>query len=77
MSDSRQICLDALRGAGDARLGQWEHPGEKPGVVHVQRRLTQTERDEFGVPEPYDIRGTDEELGRLASAIVEMEASRR
>lgn len=61
--------MDGLRGVGDASLGQWEHDGEKPGVVHVQRRLSDAERERFGVPEPYDIRGTDEEVARIVSVL--------
>jgi hypothetical protein len=71
LSDSRRICRDGLRGVGDASLGEWEFDGEKLGVVHVQRRLSVAEREEFGVPEPYDIRGTDEELRRIAEVYAE------
>jgi len=64
---SRQIVRDGLRGVGDASLGEWQFDGEKAGVVHLQRRLSDAEREEFGVPEPYDIRGTYEEHRRIAA----------
>lgn len=64
---SRQIVRDALRGVGNALLGEWENDGEKPGVVHLLRRLSDGEREEFQVPEPYDIRGTYEEHRRIAA----------
>jgi hypothetical protein len=41
------------------------------GIVHVQRRLTNDERVAFSVPEPYDIRGTDEERARLQATLAE------
>lgn len=70
-SESRRICIDGLRGVGDETLGQWEFDGEKPGVVHVQRRLSKDEQERFAVPEPYDIRGTREELERVRAVIAE------
>jgi hypothetical protein len=73
-SESRRICINGLRGVGDASLGQWEHDGEKPGVVHMLRRLSVAEQETFAVPEPFDIRGTDEECARLASVIADLDA---
>jgi hypothetical protein len=72
LSESRRIALDGLRGVGDVTLGQWiDEKGMGRGVVHVQRRLTQAERDEFGVPEPFDIRGTEEQARRIAVVLAE------
>jgi hypothetical protein len=71
ISDSRQICRDGLRGVGDAALGEWEYDGVKPGVIHLIRRLSAAERERFAVPEPYDIRGTDEERQRIAAVYAE------
>lgn len=70
-TESRRICFEGLRGIGDEKLGQWEFDGDKPGVVHVQRRLSKAEQDQFGVPEPYDIRGTDEETRRIDQVFAE------
>lgn len=70
-SDSRRICFDGLRGVGDATLGEWQFNGEKPGVVHVQRRLSRGEQEAFGVPEPYDIRGAQEEYRRIEAVYAE------
>lgn len=64
-SESRRICIDGLRGVGDESLGQWEFDGEMSGVVHVQRRLSLAEQEQFSVPEPYDIRGSAEENLRI------------
>ena len=69
--ESRRIALDGLRGCGDAFIGQWEFHGTRDGIYHVQRRLTASEREAFAVPEPYDIRGTEEERLRIAAVIAE------
>lgn len=61
----------ALNGVGDKDLGQWEDDGMGRGVYHVQRRLTAEEREAFSVPEPYDIRGTEEEERRIALVLAE------
>lgn len=69
---SLSIALRALNGAGDQLLGQWiDDKGMGRGIVHVQRRLTDAEREAFAVPEPYDIRGTDEERKRIRRVIEE------
>jgi hypothetical protein len=71
-SESRRIALDGLRGAGNALLGQWIEVGSPgSGIVHVLRRLSAEEREAFGVPEPFDIRGTDEETRRIAAVYAE------
>jgi hypothetical protein len=67
---SRQIALEGIGAAGDRSLGQWVEAG-RSGIVHVQRRLSARERQEFGVPEPYDIRGTSEEDRRIAAVYAE------
>jgi hypothetical protein len=52
----------AIKGAGDARLGEWE---EYTGFAfHVRRRLSA--REQRSVGEVVDIRGTTEEVRRLA-----------
>lgn len=65
--DALRIALAGLAGVGDARLYETRYDGERVGIVHVIRRLSGEEREEFGVPEPYDIRGTQEEQDRLAA----------
>jgi hypothetical protein len=57
MSDSRRIALAGLRGVGDtSQPDRTEDLGT--GIFHVQRLLTAAEREEFGIGEPRDIRGT-------------------
>lgn len=69
---SKRIALSGIVGVGDPRLGQWiDLKGVRGGIVHVQRRLTEEERAVFGVPEPYDIRGSEEERRRIASVYAE------
>lgn len=52
----------ALRGVGDATLGQWH---EAPrGIVHLRRRLTMQEQMHSGTILLRDIRGTAEQLVR-------------
>jgi hypothetical protein len=65
------MCRVGLRGVGDASLGEWEFEGESPGVVHLQRRLSREEQAIFSVPEPFDIRGTQEEARRIADVYAE------
>jgi hypothetical protein len=60
-----------VAGVGDAELGQWEGIFGRSDVWHVQRRLTADERERFGVPEPVDVRGTDEEQRRIAAVLAE------
>jgi hypothetical protein len=71
LAQSKQICVDALRGAGDASLGEWHNAGERVGIWHILRRLSDDERKQFEVPDPYDIRGTDEERSRIACVLAE------
>lgn len=56
----------ALRGVGDAALGEWRERGRI--AVHIRRRLTDAERMLAGRSRPLevrDIRGTDEEGQRM------------
>lgn len=69
--ESLQIARQALKGVGDAALGEWKEDGTRGYIVHVKRRLTDLERQEFGVPEPIDIRGTSEEEARIAAVYAE------
>lgn len=69
--ESRALALMALDGVGDKTLGQWEDAGMGRAIHHVQRRLTMEEREAFGVPEPFDIRGTEEEQRRIALVFAE------
>lgn len=71
LSDSKRLARAALNGVGDALLGQWEGVQGRPEIWHVQRRLTDAEREAFAVPAPIDIRGTDEERARIASVYEE------
>lgn len=57
----------ALRGVGDAALGEWPETGAN-GVMHLRRRLTVEERVLAGrgrLLEVRDIRGTPEEQRRF------------
>jgi hypothetical protein len=54
----------ALQGVGDATLGEWRERGHN-GVVHIRRRLSDAERAEAGGLNVRDVRGTDEERGRI------------
>jgi hypothetical protein len=65
------MCRDGLRGVGDETLGEWLQDGIKDGVVHLLRRLSLAEQVEFAVPQPVDIRGTDQERERIASVYSE------
>lgn len=61
------IARRALQGVGDARLGEWAEPGE---VFHLRRRLTPAEAALVGPLR--DIRGTDEEMRRMAALVVDL-----
>lgn len=54
----------ALRGVGDAALGEWRETG-RSGIVHLRRRLSDAERRAAGNLGVRDIRGTDEEAARF------------
>jgi hypothetical protein len=70
--ESLRLCQLALSGVGDRSLGEWtDREGTGRGIVHVQRRLTEAERQAFAVPQPYDIRGSAEEQRRLAVVYAE------
>jgi len=70
--DALAIALSGISGVGDAEVGEWRDlKGVRGGVVHVLRRLSVEEREEFSVPEPYDIRGTDEERRRIEAVYAE------
>lgn len=71
LNESRSIALQVVSGVGDPALGEWQGIQGRSDIWHVQRRLTAEEREAFGVPEPRDIRGTDEELERIAVVLVE------
>lgn len=58
----------ALRGVGDAQVGEWREHGRN-GVVHIRRRLTETERGLAGGLVVRDVRGTPEERERLRSLL--------
>lgn len=67
---SRQIARAALHGVGDPSLGEWVEDGAK-GIVHVRRRLSPREQEEFGILELVDVRGTDTEVDRLAAVLTD------
>lgn len=56
--------LLALKGVGDAAVGEWEEWTGR--AYHIRRRLTA--REQLGVGEVVDIRGTDEAKRRHAAA---------
>ncbi len=53
----------ALRGVGDAALGEWRELGDT--AVHLRRRLTAKEMDVAGITGVRDIRDTPEEAQRM------------
>lgn len=59
----------ALRGVGDAALGEWRERGRI--AVHIRRRLTDAERQAAGGLQVRDIRGTPEERQRLVRLVRE------
>ena len=71
LSGAKTVARAGLNGVGDKDLGQWEYVGEQPHIWHVIRRITDAEREEFNVPEPFDIRGTPEERIRIGRVYVE------
>jgi hypothetical protein len=59
----RQYALEAIRGVGDANLGQWEH--WTGNTYQIRRRLTRSEQKSVG--NPVDIRGTEEATRRYVA----------
>jgi hypothetical protein len=57
--------LLALKGVGDARLGEWEWHEWTGSAYHVRRRLNEDEQRSVGAA--IDIRGTPEEAVRMAN----------
>lgn len=66
---SQTIALTALSGVGDARLGEWRERGNR-GIVHVRRRLSDTERGVVG--DARDIRGTPEAARRMVALLADL-----
>lgn len=67
---SRELARMALRGVGDASLGEWTEVGRRVGgrvIVHIRRRLSRAE--EPLVNTLRDIRGTPEERERLTCLV--------
>jgi hypothetical protein len=58
----------ALRGVGDASLGEWRERG-RSSVVHLRRRLSDAEREAAGGLGVRDVRGTIEERRRLRALL--------
>lgn len=71
LAEAKRLAYFALRGVGDPELGEWEGVMGRPTIWHIQRRLTEAEREAFNVPEPIDIRGSDEEERRIRTCLVE------
>jgi hypothetical protein len=71
LRDSKRLAWFALKGVGDVTLGGWEGEQGRGGIWHVQLRLTDAEREQFGVPEPIDIRGTARERERIQAVFAE------
>jgi hypothetical protein len=58
----------ALRGVGDASVGEWYEPGTRgSGVYHLRRRLHEGEA--MRVNTVCDIRGTEQEQERLRALL--------
>lgn len=62
---ARELAVGALRGVGDAALGEWF---EIATAVHVRRRLSASEAQGFTLR---DIRGTPEEAARRAALLAD------
>jgi len=60
-----EIAAGALKGVGDATLGEWQERGEK--AWHVRRRLSTKEQATIG--DMCDLRGEDEGRERLEKAL--------
>lgn len=58
-----EIADQELRGAGDAKLGEWHEVGDR--AVHLRRRLTEKEMHYAGIREVCDVRGTEEFTRRI------------
>ena len=74
MAESEAMAERALRGVGDAELGEWRERGNR-GVFHIRRRLADWEVKRYGMV-VRDIRGTQEEQQRLHNVRVALEARR-
>jgi hypothetical protein len=74
LPESKRICSAGLAGVGDARFGEWAFEGEKLFVWHLLRRLSAAEQEQFAIPQPFDIRGTDEEVRRIKAVYDETAA---
>ncbi len=55
------MAFEALKGVGDADLGEWEDWSER-GCFHLKRRLRPEEQAQVG--DACDIRGTEEQERR-------------
>ena len=64
LPQAEAIAEAALRGCGDATLGEWRERGKK--AFHVRRRLTDDERALAGGLTVVDQRNTDAGRKRLA-----------
>lgn len=63
---ARALAHRALRGVGDASLGEWEEQGKH--ALHVRRRLSLQEQAEAKL-DMRDIRGTEEAKRRAAKVV--------
>lgn len=62
----RSLAMDALAGVGDETLGQWEEWTGR--AFHVRRRLRNKEQE--GIGQAVDIRGTAEGRNRINAAMI-------
>lgn len=69
---SRSIALGALAGVGDKSTTRIFDGSPGYGIVHVQRRLTDDERESFEIGGLCDVRGTDEGRIRLLAVLREL-----
>jgi hypothetical protein len=61
----RRFALEALKGVGDASLGEWQAMGDS--AYHVRRRLSTVEQRRVGPV--VDVRGTPEAERRYARVL--------
>lgn len=56
-----------LLGVGDAALGEWRELSPNGSTLHIKRRLSIAEAEQYGI-QAIDLRGTPEGLDRLKAA---------
>lgn len=71
-----KIALRALRNVGDMDMETRIFDGHD-GIVHAQRRLSAKECADYSIGPLCDVRGSDEERARIATALSELPLATR